>query len=223
MTLAQLPIAGCWKTIGVRGDRSCHKLDQVRHCHHCPEFERAAAAFLDRAAPMGYAEEFAASFATPSAAGSDADERSTLLFVVGAQALGIETTAVVEICEPRPIRRIPHRTNRVLLGLVNVRGQLELCASLSGLLQIAPPAPSPPDHASRARMLVIERSGQRWVLPADEVLGVHRARSRGASLMPVTAQQDGSFCIAGLVPWETRQVGLLDLEKTFSALQGSLA
>lgn len=220
MTQRELPIAGCWKTIGVKGDRSCHKLSEMRHCHHCPEFEQAAAAFLNRPAPEGYAEEVAALLTESSAPRPDADARSAVLFVIGAQTLAIETRAVVEIAEPRPIRRVPHRTNRVFLGLVNVRGQLELCASLPGLLHIAT---SEPAHASRARMLLIERLGQRWVLCADEVLGVHRLGSGGASLMPATAQQDGSFCIARLTSWETRQVGLLDLEKTFSALQGSLA
>ncbi|HEU5073092.1 MAG TPA: chemotaxis protein CheW [Polyangiaceae bacterium] len=220
MIQRELPIAGCWKTIGVKGDRSCDKLVEVRHCHHCPEFEQAAAAFLNRPAPAAYAEEIAALLAAPSPSRPDPGERSAVLFVIGAQTLAIETGAVVEIAEPRPIRRIPHRTNRVFLGLVNVRGQLELCASLPGLLHIAP---TPPAHAARARMLLIERLGQRWVIGADEVLGVHRLGTGGTSMMPATARQDGAFCIARLTAWETRQVGLLDLERMFSALQGSLA
>jgi chemotaxis-related protein WspD len=218
MTGPALPIADCWNSIGVKGDRSCEKLAETRHCHNCPLFEQAAEAFLDRPAPATYAEEIATLLAAPAVESSEADEASVVLFNLGDQTLAFDTAAVVEVTEPRPLRRVPHRTNRVFLGLVNVRGQLELCASLPGLLQIEPSQQS----NGTARMLLTERLGQRWVFAVDDVLGVQRLHIDGSSHVPATAQRDGSFCIQRLISWKGRQVGLLDLDKTFTALQGSL-
>ena len=220
MSARRLPVSACWNTIGVKGDRSCQRLAEVRHCHHCPTFEQAAEQFLNRAAPDSYADEIAALLAAPTASRAPADEASVVMFEIASQTLAIDTKAVVEITEPRPVRRIPHRTNRVLLGLVNVRGQLELCASLSGLLHITSAQSLQP---SRARMLLIEWLGQRWVVSADNVLGVQRLGSGGASPVPATAERDGSFCITQLIAWNDRKVGVLDLDKTFAALRGSLS
>ena len=42
----------------------------------------------------------------------------------------------------RPVHRVPHRSNSVLTGLVNLQGQVQLCISLHGLLGVTAPVSS---------------------------------------------------------------------------------
>src|SRR6201999_4199810 len=115
------------------------------------------------------------------------------------QTLSIDTTAVVEVTVPRAVHRVPHRTSRVFSGLVNVHGQLELCASLRGLLQISS---EPAKGADRARMLLVERSGERWVFDVDAVCGVHRFASSASSDVPATTAHDASSYVQSILRWE---------------------
>jgi len=63
-------------------------------------------------------------------------------------------------------------------GIVNIRGQLQVCVRLEGLLGLPAPAEGIPVATSTARLLVVERAGDRgpdrWVFRVDEVAGVHR-------------------------------------------------
>ncbi len=215
-----LPVADCWNVIGVKGDRSCKQLADVQHCHGCPVFARAAQAFLDRPAPDAYVEEMTALLSESALVEVDTEQLSVVLFDIGDQTLALDTGAVVEVTEPRSIHRIGHRTGKVFSGIVNIHGQLELCASLRGLLQI-PELPGQSSSAG-ARMLLVQHTGQRWVFAADAVRGVHRFASRDVSEVPATAKHDGTFYVKSVLSWQDRRVGYLDLEKTFSALERSL-
>ena len=215
-----LPMADCWNVIGVKGDRSCKLLDTVQHCHGCSVFARAAQAFLDRPAPDAYVAEMTALLSSSMALQADSEQLSVVLFDIGDQTLALDTRAIVEVTEPRPVHRIGHRTGKVFSGIVNVHGQLELCASLRGLLQI-PEVPAPAG-SSGARMLLVQHAGERWVFAADGVRGVHRFAPRAVSEVPATAKHDASFYVKSVLSWHDRRVGYLDLEKTFSALEKSL-
>jgi chemotaxis-related protein WspD len=215
-----LPMADCWNVIGVKGDRSCKQLESVQHCNACSVFARAAQAFLDRPAPDAYVAEMTALLSESAAARVEADQLSVVLFDIGDQILALDTRAVVEVTEPRRVHRIGHRSGNVFSGIVNIHGQLELCASLRGLLQIS----AAPEHtpAMGARMLLVEHDGERWVFAADGVRGVHRFESRAVSEVPATAKHDGTFYVKSVLSWQDRRVGYLDLERTFSALEQSL-
>ena len=130
-----LPVVDCWNNIGVKGDRSCPKLKDAIHCQNCEVFADAARAFLDRPVPAGYSKEVTASFAR-AAVSKRSETVSALVFEVGEQLLAIDTRAVVEVTSTRPVHRVGHRSGRIFAGIVNIHGQLELCCSLSGLLQI---------------------------------------------------------------------------------------
>jgi chemotaxis-related protein WspD len=213
-------MADCWNVIGVKGDRSCKLLDTAQHCHGCNVFARAAQAFLDRPATDAYVAEMTALVAESAEVRVDAAQLSVVLFDIGDQTLAIDTRDVVEVTEPRPVHRIGHRTGKVFSGIVNIHGQLELCASLRGLLQIA--GASADSTSSAARMLLIEHEGERWVFAADSVRGVHRFESRAVSPVPATAKHDVTFYVKSVLCWQERRVGYLDLEKTFAALGSSL-
>jgi chemotaxis-related protein WspD len=217
--IVALPMANCWNSIGVKGDRSCSKLRDVIHCHNCDVFADAARTFLDRPAPAGYLAEVTQSFSAPND-GKPAPSVSAVVFEVGDQLLAIDTKAVVEVTSPRRAHRVGHRNGRIFSGIVNVHGQLELCCSLSGLLQIDASAGEAP--SSRARMLLVEHEGLRWSFEVGAVHGVHRFEAADVSPVPATSQQDVTSYMQSVLRFGQRRAGRLDLQKTFRALESSL-
>ena len=122
------PVANCWNHIGVWGDRSCPELLKVVHCHNCPVFAGAGRRFLDAPSPDGYAQEWAERLAPPIEEAAT-DLQSVLIFRLGEEWLALPAQVLLEVAGPRPIHRIPHRAG-LLAGLVNIRGELYLCARL---------------------------------------------------------------------------------------------
>jgi chemotaxis-related protein WspD len=218
----------CWNHIGVSGDRSCPELNSFIHCRNCPMFAAAARTFFDRPAPEGYLADW--SRWLTASAGRDAlgqgkgdDEKDTqshgervsvLIFRLGEEWLAFRTGAVAEVTMPRPVHRIPHRSNQVFVGLVNLRGQVQLCVSLHGLLGAASP-----ESSGRLIVLRDRDRAETWAFRADEVLGVEsvsRSQWRG---VPSTLVNPSVGFSQAVLSWKGRSVGLLDEQRVFTALR----
>jgi chemotaxis-related protein WspD len=217
-----LHVVDCWNQIGVRGNQSCPELATHVHCHNCPTFGAAAQAFLDRPAPDGYLAEMTELLAESGGSERAANELSVVVFEIEDQMLGVETRAIVEVTEPRDVHGVPHRTGRFFSGIVNIHGQLEPCASLKGLLQIAREVPRAASEFSSARMLLVEHEGRRWVFGVDAAHGVSRFPVVDVLDVPATIHHNAASYIKKVLRWGERRVGLLDLDKTFVALDRSL-
>ena len=210
----------CWDRIGVGGDRSCPELVQHAHCRNCPVFAAAARTFFDRPPPVDYAVEWTALLARAEPeAGSE--HLSTLIFRLHGEWLALTATCLVEVALPRPVHRVPQRSNRVLAGLVNIRGQLHLCVSLHGVLGIEPLAHQSGGPAnSRQRFLVMEHRGERWVFAVDEVQGVEQIARDQLRKVPGTLANPAHHYSQAVFAWQDRHVGLLDEERVLAAFRG---
>jgi chemotaxis-related protein WspD len=211
----------CWNEIGVSGDRSCPQLTTVIHCRNCPVFSAAGRRLLDGAPPAGYHEEWARRLAADADSARRTD-RSVLVFRMGGEWLALETRYFVETTGPRTVRRVPHGRSAVLTGLVNIRGRLELCVSLDGVLHIERAGP-PLNPASAARLLVVEHDKKAWVFPTDEVHGVRHFSARDLLPAPATVARSPNPHIKGLFQWGDHKVGYVDAEKLFATLEASIA
>jgi chemotaxis-related protein WspD len=223
----------CWNRIGIAGDRSCPELESHIHCRNCPVFASAARTFFDRSAPEGYLSEWTRWLAgSMDLSGLDPGESvsqegqllSVLIFRLGREWLALSTQAVAEVTTARPVHRIPHRSGEILIGLISLSGQLQLCVSLHGLLGVArveeaPAAGSALPQGSRVVVLRDRERSETWVFPTEEVLGVHRLpRSRMQSVSSALANPDVNFSQA-ILAWEGRSVGFLDEQRVFTALR----
>jgi chemotaxis-related protein WspD len=215
--LTVLPGQGdCWNRIGVHGDRSCPELPGVVHCHNCPVFATAGRRFLDAPSPPGYLEEWTRRLAAPIQE-SSADLHGALIFRIGEEWLALPVRALVEVTGPRRVHRVPHRGG-LLAGLVNIRGELHLCAHLDQALGLAPG----PDEAARARLLVVRRDGERWVFPVDEVDQVHRYAPADLARVPATVGRALARLTRGVLRHGERAVGVIDDERLFQSLRAKL-
>ena len=146
-------VGDCWNRIGVNGDGSCPELATHVHCRNCPVFARAARGFFERRAPEGYLQEWAELLARPAEAGPG-DSTSLLVFRLGREWLAMALSVVAEVTSPRPVHRVPHRTNRVFSGLVGLPGR-----GSSRPLRRAPRQPPPGGDPPGRRILGVPGRG----------------------------------------------------------------
>ena len=153
--------------------------------------------------------------------------------------LALSARLCVEIVSMRPIRRVPHRSDRMLLGLASVRGELLLCFSLANLLGLEPtsrlePASrlEPSAETSAAantvaqvlqRMLVARKDRFNLAFPVDEVMGMHRFHRDTVRAIPATVAHAVPQFSRGMLTADGRKIGLLDDELVFHALTKVLA
>ncbi|MFM7242986.1 MAG: chemotaxis protein CheW [Planctomycetaceae bacterium] len=225
----QPPMPECWRVIGVSGDRSCPELQSYVHCRNCPVLAEAARGFFERGAPPGYLDSWRAILEEPAEAAQTADS-SVLVFRVGHEWLALPTAALVEVTPARTIHTVPHRHGTPLAGLVNIRGQLQLCVSLHAVLGLegGPTAKATDDVADGTpRLIVAEReaagSTERWVFGVDEVAGVHRVGRADLRPVPSTVGQAAARCSSALFEWQARTVALLDDVRLFEAFNATVS
>jgi len=209
----------CWSRIGVGGDGSCPELARVIHCRNCAVYAHAGRSLFEQPAPAGYLDHCAAQLARPDEE-EDADTLSTVVFRLAAERLALPTATFVEAVEVRPIHRVPHRSGEVLLGVANIRGELQLCVSLAALLAIAATAETP--HGL-PRLAVIEVDGEHWAFPVDEMLGVHRVAQHALLPVPPTTEPDASALVAAQFALDGEPVALLDAGLVVARLRRAIA
>jgi chemotaxis-related protein WspD len=211
----------CWNRIGVRGDHSCPELAAVIHCHNCPVFARAGRQLFDRPPPPECLDEWTERVARRE--GEDScDVLALIVFRVGPEWLAFDVHTMVEVAEPRPFHRIPHRRGRALRGLVNVRGELQLCVALCDLLGIEAPESAPDRPRQTGWLLLTEHDGQRWALAVDEVAGVVRVPGAAVGNVPATVGGAPSSAARGVFLGDDRRVGYLDTDRLFDMIHRCL-
>jgi chemotaxis-related protein WspD len=215
----------CWNRIGVRGDRSCPELATVVHCHNCPVFAAAGRTFLDAPYPDGYLQEWAQRLAAPREEAAT-DLKSVLIFRLDEEWLALPVDVLIEVTTPRPIHRVPHRGG-LLAGLVNIRGELQMCVRLKQLLGItqrkdAEEEPRKPASAAPTRLLVVQREAERWVFPVDEVAQVYRFPIHELTQVPATLARSAVRFSRGVLVWQGHSVGYLDEAPLFHRLRTSI-
>lgn len=208
----------CWNHIGVEGDQSCAELEHVIHCRNCPVYSTAGRSLLERVAPLDYLNEWTAVLAsqeeliganTEQAAfriGRAEDTLSIIIFRLSNELFALPVRVLQEVTHPCVIHTLPHRSNDLLLGLVNIRGEILLCASLNHLLGLD--GTSLGSHVNLNRMLVVGHKDSKWVFPVDEVQRVYRIHLNELKAAPVVSTK-GTYT-QGVIDWQHKKVNYLD-------------
>ncbi len=213
----------CWQHIGIWGDVSCHELQVHLHCRNCPVYATAAMRLLDSRPPAGYRREWTermAELAITTDLGTP-----MLVFRIGDEWLALDISVMEEVGEMRPIHTLPHRREGVLLGVVNVRGELLTCVSVGRLLGIDKGVGTGGllPRAAAGRLLVVRHQNEHYAFPVTEVRGVQHLALPEA---PAEIESEDRILRAagrGRVMWREQSVCCLDEQKLFAALNRSLA
>jgi chemotaxis-related protein WspD len=211
----------CWNRIGVLGDHSCPELTRYVHCRNCPMYVNAGSQLFEREPPAEWLTEQTnrlAEFDTPLAS----DAITVLIFRLAEEWLAFDVQSVIEVAETREPHRVPHRTSNHLEGIVNIRGELQLCVSLAKLLNLTLSPPASAAEKAQQRFLVAEHGRQRWVFPVAEVSGVHRLSLAQRTELPATVRRTSARLSRHVYDWNGKYVCHLDADRIFAALQKGL-
>ena len=198
----------CWNSIGVWSVQSerCSRLQQVIHCQNCDVYKQAGRSRLSQQADSDYLQEWSDNLAQKPAE-EDLDEQSAIVFRLGDEIYALSTGVLNDVAHPRQPHRIPHRSNHVLSGLVNIRGELVLCISLTGLLGLRRQQET---EIETGRMIVAQFDELTIAFLVDQVDGIRRYASHAVQEPPATlARQNGNY-IQGLLDSPDGQIGLLN-------------
>jgi chemotaxis-related protein WspD len=233
------PLDTCWNRIGTRGDGSCPELAAYTRCLNCPVFERAATRLLDRPlddADLAQAAQAAHGTLRPALESVSAPHtgqtqeaagavRSALVFRVAREWLALPCEAVSHVDTLRPIHSLPHRRDRIVLGLVNIQGALTIAAALGAILRLEHDdgaQPEPGAGTRYARLLVAQHQGDTVAFPVDEIDGIARFAPRDLAPVPHTLSHADAVHAHGVLTWHDHSIGLLDVGRVFASLARSL-
>jgi chemotaxis-related protein WspD len=230
----QSNIESCWNVIGIGGDRTCPELSHFIHCRNCPVYSTAGRNLLERSSPDNYQQEWTQFFAETTVDKKNKLERLAIksdylvktenltvaIFRLQREWLALPAQVLKETISPTLIHTIPHRSNEILKGLVNIRGELQLCISLSKLLHLET-TQSLPDSLSPinyARMIVIEKGSNTWVFPVDEFYGLYQFHHHDLKEPPNQTPSVINTYTKGFFYWESRSLSYIDDELLFMSL-----
>jgi chemotaxis-related protein WspD len=220
----------CWNRVGVMGNRSCEQLSDVIHCHDCPVYAAAGDSLLERAPTQAYLNEWIEILTEAKTTDlDDADQEgalvrseealSVMIFRIDKEWLSLPVSTLQEVTTPCTIQPVPHWSNELFLGVVNIRGQILLCASLQHLLKLNPSKGS----NGKARMIVAGQAEEQWVFPVDEVHGVFRFHQSELKDAPIVITKATETYTQGIVHWQTQKVNCLDSELLFYTLKHKIS
>lgn len=215
----------CWKTRGILDDsgRHCPELEVYFNCQNCPVFSNAGRKMLDRPIPEDYAQDWTTRLARDEDK-KITDTGSAFIFRTGGEWLALPASIIREVVEMGPIHSLPHRSTSILRGLVNIRGKLEICLSIGGVLGLTRGDRPPVEDGlpSPERMVLASRNGQNIVFPVSEILGIIRYSSEMIRNLPVTLSGSKAYYTKGIISLKERDVGFLNDELLFETLTRTL-
>jgi len=202
-------IQHCWSSIGVWGSQAprCERLAEVVHCRNCEVFSRAGRSVFERRPPKQYLAQWRKTLARPQRQ-KEKGRLGVMVFRLADEWYALPASRLQEVATLRAVHRIPHNSSRVITGIVNIGGEVQLCYSLARLLGVDE-QDTVPEQAS-PRMLVIELNDERYVFPVHEVSGLEHCVESALAPAPTTVAGERREFLQGMFRSGDRQVALLD-------------
>jgi chemotaxis-related protein WspD len=220
--LPGIAIDDCWNRIGVWGNDKprCKELENVIHCVNCKVYSGAGRLLLDRPADQQYIANWSEQLKKEKNKKHE-NTVSVVIFRIADEWLALSARLFQEVVEMRVVHRVPHSKSTVLRGLINIRGELQLCISMGQLLGIEKRGRkgNNPQVGMGARMVVVANEKDRYVFPVTEVQGIYRYAPSDLQAVPTTAEQSKSNYLSGVLELSDRHVGRLDEGLIFSSLR----
>jgi chemotaxis-related protein WspD len=217
-------INDCWNKIGVWGKADCPELGKHIHCRNCPTYSAAATQLLNGTPPSHYLDEWT-NLVAEERKGKELEIHSAVIFCIGSEWLALSTKVFKEVANSKPIHSLPHRRNGIVLGLVNIRGELLVCVSLARALGLenGPRTSGEKKRITLNRLLVVNEKGNRLAFPVDEVGGIHQFIPKEKKELPATIAKAVATHLTGMLSWQNKSVALIDDQLLFHTLNKSLS
>ena len=228
MEVTDLKIDDCWNRIGVwrTCKERCPKLDNFSHCCNCPIFSKTGRQLLRTNPPEGYRNEWTSILSKEKKA-RQIKANSAFVFRAGNEWLALPSNLIQEVVNMGPIHSIPNINNKVLRGLVNIHGRLQICVSIGrvlGLEKLEKTAEQlEPEYVSTERLVVVLQKNQLVAFPVSEVKGTVRYTPEMLIDLPVTVSGSKAAYTVGIISLDGKDIGLLKDKPLFKTLTKDLA
>jgi len=220
----KIAINDCWNKIGVWGNakEKCSILDQVIHCQNCSIYSQAGRNLLNRETPDDYQEDWRKIYRNQKTE-TRVDFESVIVFRLGYEWFALSVSALEEITDIVTIHSIPHRRNKILHGMVNIRGSLQLCISIGNLFNISPHNKgSISGRIVHERMIVVQRDSHKYVFPVSEVHNIQHYTLDSLKQPPATIVRATSTFITGVLEVDDKRIGVIDPDLLFHVIQRNM-
>jgi chemotaxis-related protein WspD len=113
----------------------------------------------------------------------------------------------------------------IVLGLVNIRGELLVCVSLAKMIRLGEitTTNAEPQGINTKRLVVIRHNDRRAAFPVDEIQSVHRYHPRELKSVPATIAKASTAYTKAMLSLKDKTVGCLDYQLLTHALDKSVA
>lgn len=223
MQTTQLKIDACWNRIGMwrTGRERCPELDKFVHCRNCPVFSKIGRTLLHTHPPEGYRSEWTKILAAEKKI-SPIKVKAAFVFRTGNDWLALPSHMIQEIVNMGQIHTIPNTTSKVLRGLVNIHGQLQICVSIGRILGIEKRQRTAeeldPDYISPERLVVVLQDNHLVAFPVSEVQGIIHYTTDMVKEPPVTISGSKAVYTKGILQLGGKDIGLLKNKPLFKTL-----
>lgn len=205
----------CWRRIGVWGSvfPRCEQLAEVIHCRNCAVFITAGRSVFERRLPGNYRDHW-----TRKLLGEEVKESketvSGFVFRVGGEWFSLPASAIDAIAEHKAIHRLPHNNNKLIAGLANIRGEIQLCYSLESIFSIRTQDKhdSKPQKKTFRRFMVTTLGGRQYVFSVDEVRGMVRYDPAHITPPPATISDTSRKYINGTFDLDAIGITAIDAQ-----------
>lgn len=212
---------GCWSQIGDKAfsNKRCERLAEVIRCRNCPVFIAAGRRTLNQPFDEEYQRQLTEHYSSPISP-PKTQSRKAFVFRAGNEWLGLRSSLIHEVVNMGPIHSIPHKSSRIFRGIVNIRGRLELCVSIGGVLRIEPAHTK--YGLSPERLVVVVKAGQSVVFPVSEVMGPVHYDKKDIKPLPITISGSKAVYTKGILSISNKDIGMLDDVLLFRILTRNL-
>jgi chemotaxis-related protein WspD len=227
MEVTDLKIDSCWNRIGVwrNGKERCPELDNVIHCRNCPVFSKTGRQFLRTNPPEGYRNEWT-SILSKEKDTKPVNVTSAFVFRAGNEWLALPSKLIQEVVNMGPIHSIPNINSKVLRGLVNIHGTLQICVSIGRVMNLEKLNKTEeqlkPDYISPERLVVVLQNNQLVAFPVSEVKGTVHYTPEMIKDLPVTISGSKAVYTMGILHLMGTDIGLLKDKPLFKTLTKDL-
>ncbi len=218
----EIPKEKCWKIIGVSGDLSCPELSEFIHCRNCPQFTRSGRElFNKKIITKKQLDEWTIKNAIPKKDDVVGD-LSIVPFRLTDEWFALPTNLLIGATEVLTVHSVPHRTNNIFEGLVNVNGELLCCVSAYEVLGLKIRDTKNEKQIGYGRMVTIKHKDDTFVFKVDELLRAQRISSDEMRKPPATLTKSAKSYTKSVFLIEGIEVGILKGDAFFKTLRESL-
>lgn len=171
--------------------------------------------------PEGYRSEWTKILAAEKSI-SPIKVKAAFVFRTGNDWLALPSHMIQEIVNMGQIHTIPNTTSKVLRGLVNIHGQLQICVSIGRVLGIEKRKRTAeeldPDYISPERLVVVLQDNHLVAFPVSEVQGIKHYTTDMIKEPPVTISGSKAVYTKGILQLDGKDIGLLKNKPLFKTL-----